>query len=213
MSAQTIWTGPTKTFVKTDSADWTLEVNQDRITDSVWLTRADKQSLFNIVTETKYTAFLSPANTEWAFGTTADIGTLTFENLQDANNGSPASMIDKDMVLHLISDDIYIDIKFTSFSGSNSGGGFSYMRSTNQMSHTDVLKLKSDPKMYPNPAGDFFEISGLSGVEEIKIYSSLGQILYEGKAADAERIDVRTFAEGVYFIRFENGRSLQLNKQ
>jgi len=51
LSAQTIWTGPTKTFVKTDSADWTLEANQDRITDSVWLTRADKQSLFNIVTK------------------------------------------------------------------------------------------------------------------------------------------------------------------
>ena len=41
----------TVVFIKPDSADWTLPENQDRITDSVWITRKDIQSLFNIVQE------------------------------------------------------------------------------------------------------------------------------------------------------------------
>ena len=41
----------TVVFTKPDSADWTLEENQDRITDNVWITRKDIQSLFNIAQE------------------------------------------------------------------------------------------------------------------------------------------------------------------
>jgi len=45
------------------------------------------------------------------------------------------------MVVHLISDDIYIDIKITSWeAGSNSGGGFSYERSTNPNLSAGFLK-------------------------------------------------------------------------
>ena len=50
--AQTTWNGPTITFTKIDSSDWTQEANQDRITDEVWLTRQNRQGLFNIVDET-----------------------------------------------------------------------------------------------------------------------------------------------------------------
>ena len=35
-------------FTKPDSADWTLEEYQDRITDNVWITRKHNQRLFNI---------------------------------------------------------------------------------------------------------------------------------------------------------------------
>jgi hypothetical protein len=38
-------------------------------------------------------------------------------------------MIGKDAVLHLIADDIYLDIKFLSWTAGG-GGGFSYERST-----------------------------------------------------------------------------------
>ena len=38
----------TKTFTKTDYADWTLEGNQDRITDNVWITRQNNRGLYNI---------------------------------------------------------------------------------------------------------------------------------------------------------------------
>ena len=35
-------------FTKENNADWTLEENQDRISETVWLTRANNQGLFNI---------------------------------------------------------------------------------------------------------------------------------------------------------------------
>jgi hypothetical protein len=139
-SSDKLWTGDPIAFTKADYADWTLAGNQDRITDHVWITRADNQGLFNIVNEDGFyggefgtVTSGSPFNTEWAFGKIADgVETLAFDYWGAAINWSPPQMVGKDMVLHLISEDIYIDIKFTSWtSGQGSGGGgFSYERST-----------------------------------------------------------------------------------
>ena len=129
-SVADIWDGPSITFTKLDFADWTDPANQDFLTPNVILTRADNEGIFNFALETDYNPFFSPEDTEWAFGTTADIGSLTFSNWQDWHGSFPPGIIGQDAVLHLITDDIYIDIMFTSWSAGNSGGGFSYIRST-----------------------------------------------------------------------------------
>jgi Secretion system C-terminal sorting domain len=212
LSAQTIWTGATMTFTKSDSADWTKEENQDRLTDSVWLTRAHTQSMFNIVAEASYTSFLSPAGTEWSFGTTADMDTLTFENFQLANGGKPQKMINKDMVLHLIADDIYIDIKFTSFSGGGPAGGFAYERSTKQGLSTKELEPQKILKLYPNPSNDFIHILNISEFENIKIYDILGTIVLEETISDNQKIDIHNLTKGLYFLRWTNGSVLNFIK-
>jgi hypothetical protein len=119
----------TVTFSKADYADDGLEVNQDRITDDVWITRGNSQGIFNIKTESSYDRdyYTSPAGTEWAMGTTGDVSSLTFDNWRNAVGADPPSSIGRDMVLHLTSEDVYIDINFTSWT-SSSGGGFSYVR-------------------------------------------------------------------------------------
>lgn len=61
-AAQIVWNGPAITFTKAPFADFTITANQDRITDSVWITRADSKGLFNIKSETAYTGN-SPYNT------------------------------------------------------------------------------------------------------------------------------------------------------
>jgi len=135
--AQTIWTGPMTTFTKLNDADWTLEANQDRITDNVWITRANNQSIFNISDNADTSSGdcdgSSPLDTEWAFGTTADgINTLTFGPFLGTSfaDCGPPSVVNQNAVLHLITDDIYIDIKFLFWTSGGNGGGFSYMRST-----------------------------------------------------------------------------------
>ena len=135
--AQTIWTGPMTTFTKSNDADWTLEANQDRITDNVWITRANNQSIFNISdnTDTSSGSCIgsSPHDTEWAFGTIADgINTLTFDTFLGDSfaDCGPPTVVNQNAVLHLITDDIYIDIKFVFWTSGGNGGGFSYMRST-----------------------------------------------------------------------------------
>ena len=79
--------GESVTFTKEDYADHTLEENQDRITDNVWITRGNDHPLFNIAAEENYEAATlftnavgSPENTEWAFGRTEDL-TLIVINL------------------------------------------------------------------------------------------------------------------------------------
>jgi len=124
-----VWSGAKITFTKADLADWTLEQNQDRITANVWITRANTKGIFNIISETAYSD-ASPSDTEWAYGTTDDLDNLVFDTWINTSGNNPSSMIDKNVVLHLISDDIYLDVIFKSFSGGGSAGGFSYERST-----------------------------------------------------------------------------------
>jgi len=125
--AATIWTGPRITFTKDNLADYRVAASQDRLTPNVWITRGDSMGLFNIAKEAGYGA-ASPVDTEWAFGTTANYATLKYQTWVMWNGSNPPSSVGKDAVLHLITDDIYIDIKFTSW--TTAGGGFAYQRST-----------------------------------------------------------------------------------
>ena len=142
-SALEVWTGPKTTFSKAASAEVSQPANQDRITDNVWITRGDLQGIYNIKTELGY-ADSSPADTEWAwdlagFNTGLNITATNYQNLTfspwKAAHGGPTSgpldTVGIPGVLHLISDDIYIDIKFLTWGqGFGSGGNFSYERST-----------------------------------------------------------------------------------
>lgn len=145
--SENYWTGNKITFTKDDFADWTLAENQDRVTDDVWITRADQEGIFNIAVEDSYDRFngfgntivASPLDTEWAFGSIEDgVETLNFNTWVFTIEESPLAMIGQDMVVHLIEDDIYIDILFNSWTSGEGegGGGFSYERSTGELSET-----------------------------------------------------------------------------
>jgi hypothetical protein len=137
--AQAVWSGYDFSFTKANSADPSLPQNQDRITSNVWLTRSSSRGLFNIESEIFYQS-TSPADTEWATSlnnpggtiSAANSAALTFEPWIDAYGGSssgqlPARLIGRDAVVHLITDDIYLDLRFTAWSEA-SGGGFAYVR-------------------------------------------------------------------------------------
>jgi hypothetical protein len=141
-NSQTVWSGLTKEFSKANFADATMPENQDRITDNVWLTRAVNRGIFNIRQEVVYddSMFTSPADTEWATdinnpGETiaaANWGDLIFEPWIDAYGGPtsrslPFELIGRDAVVHLISDNIYLDLRFTDWT-QGGPGGFSYQR-------------------------------------------------------------------------------------
>jgi len=210
--SQTIWSGPTTTFTKVGGADWTLEANQDRITDNVWITRASSQGIFNIVTEANYTP-PSPADTEWAFGTTADIGSLTFDTWVITHGNAPSSMINENVVLHLITDDIYIDITFLTFTNGGAGAGFSYERSTPPPLSTKDIEIDNDLYVFPNPSNDFISISGLTTPEPYTIYNMLGVAVGSGIVADGQKIDVANLPNAVYGLKFDSGKTLKFVKR
>ncbi len=153
-----IWSGLDLTFTKQNNADWTLAQNQDRITDNVWLTRQNAAGLFNIAQESAF-AVGSPTDTEWAFSGlvgnpvfapgegAAGHETLVFSRWEGALQSNPFSLIvDRPAVVHLISDDIYVDIRFTSWTagprgGGPGGGGFSYQRAVPEPSVLVLLAI------------------------------------------------------------------------
>ena len=210
--AQSIWVGPRLTFTKNVGSDWMLEENQDRITDNVWLTRADTRSIFNMAQETDYTNNFSPVDTEWAFGTTNNIDSLEFAPWE-VTTESPLNSIDKNMVVHLITDDIYIDIKFTEWTGGGSGAGFTYERSTDQTSN--IIDFNSIPKIsiFPNPSPDIIQVSGLLSPTKAEIFDTKGQRVLSGMMINNTPIHIYGFMRGVYFMRFENGPIVKFIKE
>jgi len=126
-------------FTKENNADWTLEENQDRISETVWLTRASNQGIFNIFSQDSYDPN-GPSGTSWRWGATLDEShsdlaytSLNAAILQSGYNvnqtlvqqlaGTPV------FSLYLIDSDEYYDVTFTSYFGNNSGGGFSWYHS------------------------------------------------------------------------------------
>ena len=124
-----IWTGPAITFSKDNFADQTDTANQDSITDLVVLTRGDRGALYNVVAESSHTP-VSPSGTEWSYGTTDDISSLEFKALKIATDNQLKDLPGNPIVLHLIDEDIYLNVTFQSWTAGGSGGGFSYERST-----------------------------------------------------------------------------------
>ena len=215
--AQTIWDGPIITFTKPSNSDWTLAENQDQITDNVHITRANNQGIFNIVTEPSYTDFSSPSDTEWAIGTTDDIATLTFQNWEDTSGSNPPSLVDQDMVVHLITDDIYIDIKFTSWiggggSGGGGGGGFSYERSTESTVGTEEIAAAA-VQIFPNPATDMITVTGPSENQAFTLLDITGAQVKAGTLGQRGQIVIDELQSGVYFLKLNDGATYRVIKE
>lgn len=125
----TVWNGEPIIFEKADGAEPTAAENQDRITENVWITRGNNGGeIYNAAIEDGSTKGVRPRGTEWALGSTEELGSLEFEPFRAAV-GSPKDVVGKELVLHLIESDIYVDVEFTAWSQQRRGG-FAYRRAT-----------------------------------------------------------------------------------
>jgi len=130
----------------------------------VIITRANNKGLFNIAVETVYDEidYNSPADPEWAWGTTSDFGSLYFSSWINTIGWCPPCYTNTDFVLHLITDDVYIDVKILSWESGGSGGGFSYERSTASPDEDgDRLKDSLD-NCLGTPEGETVDANGCS---------------------------------------------------
>ena len=140
--ATAIWDGPDVTITNPPSAGV-----QDMLTSNVTLTRGETAGLYNAAQEASFDTInkTSPADTKWAFlglngnsSNSADITAANFANLNfndwaDSLGGTvnlQGNIVNRPGVVHLVSDDIYLNIQFTAWGGGISGGSFSYTRST-----------------------------------------------------------------------------------
>lgn len=208
--AQTIWTGPKIIFQKNDYADWSLPENQDRITDSVWLTRQDNQGIFNIQLEAAFDRSdrISPKGTAWANGKIADgIENLTFTTWQQSKEDASAEEVGLDKVLHLIAEDIYMDIKFLSWtaggggSGTGFGGGFSYERSTPLLSsHNNHFQQAT---LQIIPSHNWLTIKCEDQIRQVTVYTMTGALLLKTNLSNPMteyQFSTADFPVGIYVV-------------
>jgi len=130
--ASTIWNGPNIGFYHTQENNL-----QDQMTANVIITRGGSGGLYNSVTEAGATSGISPKGTAWAVGTL-----LQFTNGVISSNSfgacpleaghNPPSQVGTTFVVHLITNDIYLQLTLTNWGGGGGVGDktFGYTRST-----------------------------------------------------------------------------------
>jgi hypothetical protein len=229
LSAQAVWKSAngTITFTKQANADWTLPANQDRITDSVWITRANSQSLFNIRKENAYVTN-APAGTLWALGTTDSFATRVYKPFVTLSGGNPQSLVGKDLVLKLVAENIYLDIKIVSYAGgSGGGGGFSYTRA--KSAPTAVAEVGAAVtsftllQNYPNPFNPSTTITFTlerTGTVSLTVYDIVGREvaslvnneLLSGGAVHQVQFNAGGLTSGVYLVRMQSGGKVQMKR-
>jgi hypothetical protein len=140
--AATVWNGPITNYTQPAPLD------QDILTPNVAITRADPLGpgsgtggIFNpLGGETSFSRGVSPVDTEWAVGELANYSTLTYSDWTTCGQGNPVHFYSQgsNLVVHLISDNIYLSLQFTFLP---SGPGFSYNRSTPTLTNQPPMVL------------------------------------------------------------------------
>lgn len=130
--AEIVYSGYDYSFTYEGDGDINDPINQDRITDNVWITRGATRGIFNIAQEPAYqgsgSVSPSPVGTLWALGNTSNYESLNYQTWVETHEQFPLGLLFQEVVVYLEDDDIYIDLMFT-FWESGGGGGFSYVRS------------------------------------------------------------------------------------
>ena len=223
----------TVVFTKPDSADWTLPENQDRISANVWITRKHNQSIFNIAQEDGYSGTAgSPTGTLWANTTTAAADSGSYTNFVGMHGGSSQSIINDTISLYLPQDSLYFDVVFTSYTGQNNGGGFSYIRTSVNNSELDMDDEYLIPDKYalqqnfPNPFNPrttiHYELPNQELVQII-IFNLLGHQVkrlvdgFRGAGVnsivwDATNDHGQPVSAGIYIYQLQAGGFLQTRK-
>lgn len=217
--AQTEWTGPKITFTKAGNQDETNPDFQDRITENVIITRGARKGIYNIAQESAFAGGgnpsapkgASPIDTEWAFGTiAAGVGTLSFGTWSEAMDDNPPGQVNRDMVVHLITDDIYIDIKFTEWGQST----FTYERSTEENTlSTSSFNTTASVSISPNPSSDFIQINNLKATQEYIIYNTFGAQVKTGSVSNLDQIDIQELNTGLYFFKLNDTNAIKFVKK
>lgn len=80
-----------------------------------------------------------------------------------------------------------------------------------------LATLESNPhnkelSVYPNPANDVIQVSGLAKTEKYTVYNVSGNQIIEGNISENGKIDIHHLVNGVYFLKVENGKSVKFIK-
>lgn len=73
--------------------------------------------------------------------------------------------------------------------------------------------VKNNFSIYPNPANNYIELSGLIQSENYTIYNVLGTRIKSGSITKNQKIDIQNFSNGIYFLQIENNKAIKFIKK
>ncbi len=77
---------------------------------------------------------------------------------------------------------------------------------------TEDVELNS-VKVSPNPTSDYITVTGLKDTGNYKMYDVLGAEVHKGTITDKGEIEVKSFSNGVYFLKFDNEYTVRFIKK
>ena len=139
--------GDPVTFEKPGYADPTL-VN-DPIDTGLTIARGNNQSIYNLVSESGYSTSGddqdSPEGTEWnsdGWANLKNVGSRSYDTFYNTlNQAIEENVVGTELIMHDTANDKYYAIKFSGWTQSGEGGGFSYTR---QLINTSNIFTKTD---------------------------------------------------------------------
>ncbi|MEM6684931.1 MAG: LamG-like jellyroll fold domain-containing protein [Bacteroidota bacterium] len=67
--------------------------------------------------------------------------------------------------------------------------------------------------LYPNPASHHIRIDGLQATEEFAIFNTLGAVVKRGTIANNQEMTIADLKAGMYFLKFNDNRTMKFIKQ
>lgn len=152
--------------------------------------------------------------------------TLTFDAYSQTDFGSQGNIVigisDQDNSFGAqIYEAITVASQWTSFQFSftapNNGLYLTVMqKNTNEGGSWNIIDNFSlsngTPSIFPNPSSDFINVSNLKSTESYLIINLIGKEIKRGIISNREKIDIRNFTNGLYFLKFENGNAIKFIK-
>ncbi|OUS01072.1 hypothetical protein A9Q86_10030 [Flavobacteriales bacterium 33_180_T64] len=118
-------------------------------------------------------------------------------------NGFPIS--DSNGVVSLDTNFENIDRAIITFSGGAFDVVDSFVFNPPTLDIPEFTSVKSNLKIFPNPSVDYIQIKGLTNQLSYRILDITGNQLSFSSIKDDNKIDIKSLANGIYFIRFDNG--------
>lgn len=92
-----------------------------------------------------------------------------------------------------------------------SGGKVS--KFTDHLLSTHTIVDNRNFSLFPNPSSGMITISGIGNNQNYTIFNILGERISDGTISNGESIDIRSFLNGIYFLKLETGKSIKIIKK
>lgn len=92
-------------------------------------------------------------------------------------------------------------------------GVFSGDGTSTTLSVSEIELSNKKIKLFPNASTDFIQLSNLTKTTNYSISNILGSEVKKGMISNDEQIDIRSFTNGLYFLRFDNGKTIKFIKE